>query len=96
MFSIALDLYKVRHPKQHPFVFVHCWRLLKNVPQWADVLGCAATPQATVKSLTEMPRRRMAAPSPSSVAEVEAEAETGAVDVVDVGDESLPKRLKRP
>ena len=91
----ALDLYKVRHPKQQPFVFVHCWRLLKDVPQWADVLGCAATPQATVRSPRGMSKQRTAAPPPSYVVKVEAEAEIGAVDVDDVGEEPLPKRPKR-
>jgi hypothetical protein len=28
----ALDLYKVKHPKQSPFVFLHCWTLLREVP----------------------------------------------------------------
>ena len=92
----VLDLYKVRHPKQQPFVFVHCWRLLKDIPRWADVLGCAVTPQATVRSPTGMPRRRTSAPPPSSAAEVEVEAETGAVDVDDVREEPLLKRPKRP
>ena len=32
----ALDLYKVRHPKQQPFVFMHCWRFLKDVSRWCD------------------------------------------------------------
>ena len=89
----ALDLYKVRHPKQQPFVFVHCWRLLKDVPRWADVVGSAATSQASIRSPTGMPKRRTAAPPP---AEVEAEAETGAPDVDKVGEEALPKRPRRP
>ena len=91
----ALDLYKVRHPKQQPFVFVHCWRLLKDVPRWADVVCSAAMPQTSVRSPTGMPKRRTVAQPPSSAAEVEAEAETGVADVDEVGDEALPKRPKR-
>ena len=32
IFDCMLDLYKVKHPKQQAFVFIHCWRLLKDVP----------------------------------------------------------------
>ena len=32
----SLDLYKVRHQKQQPFLFVHCWRILKDFPRWFD------------------------------------------------------------
>jgi hypothetical protein len=32
----ALELYKVKHPKQLSFVFLHCWLLLKDVPRWWD------------------------------------------------------------
>jgi hypothetical protein len=28
----ALELYKVKHPKQQCFVFIHCWQLLKASP----------------------------------------------------------------
>jgi hypothetical protein len=32
----ALELYKVKHPKQLSFVFLHYWLLLKDVPRWWD------------------------------------------------------------
>ena len=89
----ALDLYKVRHPKQQPFVFVHCWRLLKDIPRWVDVVGSTATPQASIRSPTGMPKRRTVAQPPG---ELEAKAERGAPDVDEVGEEALPKRPKRP
>jgi hypothetical protein len=31
-----LELYKVKHPKQHGFVFIHCWLVLKDVPWWME------------------------------------------------------------
>ena len=34
----ALELYKHRHSKQQPFVFVHCWRILNDVLWWLDSL----------------------------------------------------------
>ena len=92
----VLDLYKVRYPKQQPFVFVHCWRLLKDVPRWADVVCSVATPQPSVRSPTGMPKRRTPTHPPSSTGEVEAEAETGAIDIEEVADEALPKHPKRP
>lgn len=30
----ALEYYKDRHPKQHTFLFLHCWHILKEVPRW--------------------------------------------------------------
>jgi hypothetical protein len=46
----ALELYKVKHPKQHSFVFLHCWLILKEVPRWMETPGerqrvVAKTPQ---------------------------------------------------
>jgi hypothetical protein len=32
----SLELYKVKHPKQLSFNFLHCWLLLKDVPRWWD------------------------------------------------------------
>jgi hypothetical protein len=29
-----LELYKVIHPKQSAFVFLHCWTMLREVPPW--------------------------------------------------------------
>jgi hypothetical protein len=33
----ALELYKVKHPKQHSFLFIHCWLVLKDVPCWMEM-----------------------------------------------------------
>ena len=75
---------------------MHCWRLLKDVPQWADVVCSAATPQPSIKSPTGMPKQRTAAQPLSCAGEVEAEAETRVADVNEVGEEALPKHPKRP
>jgi hypothetical protein len=48
----ALELYKVKHPKQQCFVFIHYWQLLKDVPRWME------TP-------TELRQRAAARASPS-------------------------------
>jgi hypothetical protein len=32
MLERMLELYKVKHPKQQSFVFLHCWLILKDVP----------------------------------------------------------------
>ena len=32
----ALELYKVKYPKQLSFNFLHCWLLLKDMPRWWD------------------------------------------------------------
>jgi hypothetical protein len=34
----ALELYKVRDPKQHSFVYLHCWIILRDIPCWMDSL----------------------------------------------------------
>ena len=51
----ALELYKQRHPKQRPFVFLHCWRILKDVPRWSDSI-IAGNVQAQ-RSSSVMPKR---------------------------------------
>ena len=28
----ALELYRVKHPKQQGFLYIHCWTILKDVP----------------------------------------------------------------
>jgi hypothetical protein len=33
----ALKLYKLKHPKNLGFCFIHCWLLLKDVPRWNDL-----------------------------------------------------------
>ena len=32
----ALEYYKDRHPKQIPFVYLHCWAVLKEILCWWD------------------------------------------------------------
>ena len=32
----ALELYKVKHPKQRSFIFSHCWLMLRDVPCWME------------------------------------------------------------
>ena len=32
----ALELYKVKNPKQQSFIFLHCWLLLRDVPRWIE------------------------------------------------------------
>ena len=32
----ALELYRVKHPKQHGFLYMHCWTILKDIPRWFD------------------------------------------------------------
>ena len=31
-----LQFYRDRHPKQQAFVYLHCWKVLKDVPRWWD------------------------------------------------------------
>ena len=30
----ALELYRVKHPKQQGFLYIHCWTILKDIPRW--------------------------------------------------------------
>ena len=32
----ALELYRVKHPKQHGFLYIHCWTILKDTPRRFD------------------------------------------------------------
>ena len=58
----ALDLYKLRHPRQQAFVFVHYLRLLKNVSCWANFVSSAATPAQPMQSPVGMPKQKKAIP----------------------------------
>jgi hypothetical protein len=57
----ALDLYKVKHPKQSPFVFLHCWTLLREVPRWWDLLVDVRQRAQPVRTPVAMPKRKAAA-----------------------------------
>ena len=56
----ALDLYKVRHPKQQPFVFLHCWRILSDVSQWCDSI--VAGNLSPYRSPFLMPKQKVMTP----------------------------------
>jgi hypothetical protein len=32
----ALELYRVKHPKQQGLLYIHCWTILKDIPRWFD------------------------------------------------------------
>jgi hypothetical protein len=45
--SKALELYKLKHPKNASFLFLHYWLLLKEVPQWSNSMEVNKTPTPT-------------------------------------------------
>ena len=61
----ALDLYKVRQPKLQPFVFVHCWRILRDVPRWCDSI-VAGNSQPWQPSCMMLKRKGITLPRPES------------------------------
>jgi hypothetical protein len=42
--SKALELYKLKHPKNASFLFLHYWLLLKEVPRWSNSMEANKTP----------------------------------------------------
>jgi hypothetical protein len=90
----SLELYKVKHPKQLSFVFLHCWLLLKDVPRWWD-LPTDVQQRNTRKERTPvaMPKRSNAE-VPTSASDADLMAEEDDVEIVD--DISFTKRPKRP
>ena len=92
----ALDLYRVRHLKQQAFVFVHCWRLLKDIPRWADVVSIAATPQQPVRTPMRMPKWKTPPLLALSGGKVEVERETPTPGVKEVVEVAFPKQPSRP
>jgi hypothetical protein len=56
----ALELYKVKHPKQHSFVFLQCWLNLKEVPRWMETSGESRQRAAAKKPHNNVTRRATA------------------------------------
>ena len=46
----ALELYKIKAPKNSDFMFLHCWWLMKDPPKWADGQGRAKKTTPTKRS----------------------------------------------
>jgi hypothetical protein len=63
----ALELYKVKHPKQQCFVFIHCWLVLKDVPRWMETPG-EVRQRAVAAASPARGARRRTMPSPQSAA----------------------------
>jgi hypothetical protein len=69
----ALQLYKLKHPKQHSFVFLHCWLILKDVPRWAETREeCRIRQQVRA---APMPKRKM---PPAAAIIIDSDGEGGA------------------
>ena len=78
----ALDLYKVLHPKQQLFLFVHCWRILKDFLQWSDLVsGLALLPLVRT---TIMPKRKSPSVQPTSPNDVDTGFGSESADVTEV------------
>jgi hypothetical protein len=90
----ALQLYKVKHAKQHSFVFLHCWLILKDVPRWAETREECRLRQQIKVPAAPMPKRK----TPPSVAIIiDSDGEVGGqagsdADLLGGGG----KRLSRP
>jgi hypothetical protein len=95
----ALELYKVKHPKQLCFVFIHCWLILKDIPRWMETP--AETRQcAVVRTSPLIAARSRAAPTgertkqgPSNLG-FDEEGDGGDVDASDLGIPSSGKRSR--
>ena len=91
----ALDLYKVRHPKQQPFVFVHYWRILRDVPHWCDSI-VAGNSQPRRPFYTMPKQKGTTPPCPkSSYSTIYASGEEEG-DVEAVAECRVPKRPMHP
>ena len=91
----AFELYKQRHPRQQPFVFLQCWRILKDVPRSSDSI-VPGNVQAQ-RSPSAMPKRATTTSVQQRSGHSAVEAD-GDGDDVEVVPESafLSKRLRRP
>ena len=58
----TLELYKAKHPKQHCFVFIHCWLIFKEIPRWMETRR-ESRHRASVKSSEMDVMRRIVAPA---------------------------------
>ena len=95
----ALELYKVRHPGQQPFFFLHCWRLLREVPRWHDLVSM--TGGQPVRSPTAVPKRKTPPASASlasngAAGNMDGHTAPNSLQVEDVGNQSFSKRLSCP
>jgi hypothetical protein len=83
----ALELYKVKHPKQQSFIFLHCWLVLKDVPRWMETPGEVRQRAVAASSPARGTRRRSTVSLPAQ--EGQGAAATSATgcdnDDVDIG-----------
>jgi hypothetical protein len=91
----ALELYKVKHPKQLSFNFLYCWLLLKDVPRWWDSpTEVQHGNTRKEKAPVAMPKRKMVEVPTSTASE---EAYSGEEDDVEILSKvSFAKRPTRP
>lgn len=81
----ALDLYKLKAPKNQSFLFLHCWWVLKDVPRWAE---------GPAKQMTSSKRKDSTSDADSDC--VEMDVPQSGVAQEPVGSIGVGRRLKRP
>jgi hypothetical protein len=79
--SKALELSKLKHPKNVSNFFLHCWLLMKEVPQWSNSMEANKTPP---------PRKCKTLDQDLTLGEVE---ELQDFEVVELGSESNDLKL---
>ena len=64
----ALELYRVKHPKQQGFLYIHCWTILKDIPRWFESVVEVRTRQAIKTPPPQlMKRRRLSSELPDAL-----------------------------
>ena len=86
----SYELFKIKHAKGLPFTFVHCWRILRVVPEWQELATVTISHPSPITRMT--PTKRLAfATSRSDTSDVE--------QIVLIGEESIsmppPRYSKR-
>jgi hypothetical protein len=80
----SLEFYKVKHPKQLSFIFLHCWLILKDVPRWWDS-PTDVQQRNTRKERTPVPMpKRSNEEVPASAGNADVMAEEDDVEIVRV------------
>ncbi|KAG0554591.1 hypothetical protein KC19_12G103000 [Ceratodon purpureus] len=96
----SLQFYRDRHPKQQPFLYLHCWQVLKDVPRWwdspVDVQRRSAAAETGARAVAMAKRK-----SPPTVATGENGEATGSGSASDdevavVSPTGFPRRPSRP
>ena len=91
----ALELYRVKHPKQQGFLYIHCWTILKDIPRWFESAVEVRLRQA-IKTPPPQPMKRRRLSSELQDASEPTAVDDDGEECVEVDSTTVSRRPQRP